>query len=40
MTGKADRSPSGEDAREDRNRRIEITLLRSFGPETAADPGR
>jgi chemotaxis protein MotB len=35
ITGQADRNPSGEEALEDRNRRIEVTLLRSFTSETA-----
>lgn len=32
VTGKADRAPVAEDAPASRNRRIEITLLRRFGP--------
>ena len=32
VTGKADRSPTTDDPRETRNRRIEITLLRHFEP--------
>jgi chemotaxis protein MotB len=32
VTGQADRNPSGDEADTHRNRRIEVTLLRSFGP--------
>ena len=32
MTGKADRSPVADDPRDQRNRRVEITLLRHFEP--------
>jgi chemotaxis protein MotB len=32
VSGKADRSPSTETADDERNRRIEITLLRRFAP--------
>ena len=35
ITGLADRSPSGDESLEDRNRRIEVTLLRSFEAESA-----
>jgi len=32
VTGKSDRSPVSDTAGDDRNRRIEITLLRRFEP--------
>ena len=32
VTGKSDRSPAADDPRDQRNRRVEITLLRRFEP--------